>query len=115
MKLSEVVEAIEGKVCYGQDDQLDSEVTTVAASDLMSEILARSNVPDILLTRLNNAQSIHTSSIFGIQTVVVVRARPIADNVIETAREEEIVLLSTPLSLFETCGRLYERGLRTAG
>jgi len=115
MKLSEVVEAIDGKICCGQDALLDTEVRTAAASDLMSEILARSDAPDVLLTRLNNAQSIHTSSIFGTQAVVVVRGRPIADIVIETACEEEIVLLSTPLSLFEACGRLYEQGLRSAG
>ena len=111
MKLSEVAETLDAKILHGTPDMLNTEVRSAAASDLMSDILARTHVPDILLTRLTNAQVIHTSSIFGIKAVIVVRNKTLDPQVISVAQEESVALLHSPCSLFESCGRLYANGL----
>ena len=79
----------------------------------MSDILARSVVPDVLLTRLTNVQVIRTSSVFGIKAVIIVRNKAINEKVVELAKQEEIVLLTTRMSLFESCGKLYQNGIRS--
>ncbi|MBD3235302.1 MAG: hypothetical protein GF330_01195 [Candidatus Eisenbacteria bacterium] len=114
MKLKEVVELLGADLAFGTDSQLAEEVQTAAASDLMSDILARVDVPELLLTRLNNSQVMRTSAVFGIKAVVIVRGRAVDEKMIEIAQEEEIVLLTTPASLFESCGKLYAQGLRSA-
>jgi predicted transcriptional regulator len=113
MKLSAIAEMLEATVVSG-DALLDVEIETAAASDLMSDILARVDVPDLLITRLNNAQVIRTASVFGIKAVIIVRGRPIDEKVAELAREEGIALLSSPSSSMEACGRLYAEGVRSA-
>ncbi|UCF09836.1 MAG: hypothetical protein JSW65_07195 [Candidatus Bipolaricaulota bacterium] len=113
MRLSEVVDLLPARVVYGTDSLLAAEIGTAAASDLMSDILARVEVPDILLTRLNNTQVVRTASVFGIKAVIVVRGRPIDPKIAELAKQEEIVLLSTESSLFESCGKLYSNGVRS--
>jgi predicted transcriptional regulator len=112
MKLREVVDLLSAEIAFGRDDLLDVEITTAAASDLMSDILARVGVPDVLLTRLTNSQVIRTSSVFGIKAVVIVRGRPIDEKVIELAKEEEIVLLLTQSGVFDSCGRMFAQGVR---
>ena len=113
MRLSDIPDLLPGQVVFGADSLLTAEIHTAAASDLMSDILARVMVPDVLLTRLNNAQVVRTASVFGIKAVIVVRGRPIDAKLVELAKQEEIVLLTTESSLFEACGKLYAQGVRS--
>ena len=114
MKLSEIAEVLDAKVLHGTEELLDVEIASAAASDLMSDILARVDVPDLLLTGLNNAQIIRTSSVFGIKAVIVVRGKLVDEKVVELAREEGIVVLSTDISLFGSSGRLFAKGVRSS-
>ena len=114
MKLKETIALLGAEIVFATDSLLETDVRSAAASDLMSDILARVDVPEILLTRLNNSQVMRTSAVFGIKAVVIVRGRAIDEKMIELAREEEIVLLSTPASLFESCGKVPAEGLRSA-
>lgn len=113
MRLSGIPDLLSARVVFGNDNLLDAEIRTAAASDLMSDILARVEVPDVLLTRLNNAQVVRTASVFGIKAVIVVRGRPIDPKIVELAQQEQIILLSTEASLFESCGKLYAEGVRS--
>jgi hypothetical protein len=112
IKLGEVVAILEAEVHYSYSHQLDIEIQTARASDVMSEILADDAVPDILLTRLNNAQVVRTASVFGIKAVVVVRGKNINQKIVDLAREENIVIMYTQGSLFTSCGKLYGHGVR---
>jgi predicted transcriptional regulator len=112
MKLEEVAAALSAKVLCGSQEQLESEVSIAAASDLMSDILARVGVPDVMLTGLATTQTVHTSAVAGIKAVVFVRGKPIDEKIVALAREEDIVLMTTRVSLFEASGRLYQKGMR---
>ncbi len=113
MKLEEIITLLKAKILYLHNGD-DSEVRSVTACDLMSDILASVNVPDILLTGLNNAQVIRTSSVFGIKAVIIARGRPVDPKVIELAKEEGITLLSTKDSLFIASGKLFSNGMEEA-
>ncbi len=114
MKLSGIVELLKSEIYYMSGDQNDIEVSTVAASDLMSDILAMIKVPDLLLTGLTNAQVINTCSVFGIKVVILVRGKKVVDpKILKLAEEEGITVMSTDFSMYESCGRLYKEGLRS--
>ena len=112
MKIDEIIKILEPEIYYLPEDQKDIEISTVAASDLMSDILAMVKVPDMLLTGLTNLQVINTCSVFGIKAVVFVRDKKVIDSkVLDLAKSEGIILMSTKYSMYESSGRLYKEGL----
>jgi len=106
MKISEIVNALEATVIYG-NDHLDKEVTRCGASDLMSDILAALSEGCILLTGLTSVQVIRTAMVAGVGAIVFVRGKTPPQEVIELAREQELPLISSPYSMFVSCGRLH--------
>ena len=114
MKIEDVIKILNPEILYLPEKNRTMEIYTVAASDLMSDILAMIKVPDLLLTGLNNLQVINTCSVFGIKAVILVRGKIIIDKkVSELAKEEGVILMSTKYSLYESCGRLYQNGLQS--
>lgn len=113
MKLSEICDILKASPLFVQDDRVDIEISTAAASDLMSDILAMVRVPDMLLTGLSNLQVINTCSVFGIKVVILVRGKQVDSKLLELAKKEGISMMSTGFSMYESCGMLYEKGLRS--
>jgi hypothetical protein len=112
MKLQEAIEILGAEAHYTRAEQLEAEIRTARASDLMSEVLAEDAVPDLLITGLCNAQVIRTASVFGIKAVIFVRGKTCNPKMIDLAMEENVVVMTTPDSLFSSCGKLYGRGVR---
>ena len=106
MKLSEIIDALEATVLY-ENDHLDTEISTCGASDLMSDILAGLSEGCILLTGLTTVQVIRTAMVAGVGAVVFVRGKVPPQEVIDLAREQELPLISSPYSMFVSCGRLH--------
>lgn len=111
MKLSEAVEIISATVLTGSA-KLDMEVTAGCGCDLMSDVLAFSTQGSLLLTGLNNLQAIRTAEIAEIKTICFVRGKHPTKTMIEEAEGKNIILLATPLPLFEACGLLFIKGLK---
>ena len=106
MKLSEIVDALEATVLSGSD-HLDIEIATCGASDLMSDILAGLSEGCILLTGLTTVQVIRTAMVAGVGAVGFVRGKTPPQEVIDLAKEQELPLISSPYSMFVSCGRLH--------
>lgn len=106
MKLSEIVNALDAAVLVG-DHSLETEIDRCGASDLMSDILAGLSEGSILLTGLTTVQVIRTATVAGVGAVVFVRGKKPPQEVIDLAREQKLPLLSSPYSMFVSCGRLH--------
>ena len=106
MKLSQIVEALEARVLSG-DDLLEKDIDTCGASDLMSDILAGLSEGSILLTGLTTVQVIRTAMVAGVGAVVFVRGKTPPQEVIDLAQEQALPLISSPYSMFVSCGRLH--------
>ena len=106
MRLSKIVEALEARVLSG-DDLLEKDIDTCGASDLMSDILAGLSEGSILLTGLTTVQVVRTAMVAGVGAVIFVRAKTPPQQVIDLAREQELPLISSPYSMFVSCGRLH--------
>jgi predicted transcriptional regulator len=94
------------------EDKLDTTAKAGAASDLMSDMLTGQNSGVILLTGLCNVQTIRSSVIGDVAAVILVRGKRPTQEMIQQAREHGLPLLSTPFTMFTSCGRLFARGLR---
>jgi predicted transcriptional regulator len=114
MKLNEIKEILNAKVICG-NDMLEREVSSAFASDMMSDVLAYAKTDSVLLTGLVNPQTIRTALMLDMKGVVFVRAKKLTDDVIALANESGIVVLSTDFRMFETCGKLYAKGLKGSG
>jgi predicted transcriptional regulator len=114
MTVRQIAEVLEAKVALGED-QFDLEVSAACGADLMSDVMAFVKEKVVLLTGLVNPQAIRTADLMDIRVVVFVRGKSPTSDIVEMARENGMVLLSTKYSMFLSCGRLYEAGLRGGG
>ncbi|SMC55614.1 DRTGG domain-containing protein [Papillibacter cinnamivorans] len=111
MKLSRVQELLKATVLCN-DRLLDElEVNAACGSDLMSDVLAFVKDQGMLLTGLVNAQAIRTAEMMDMRCVVFVRGKLPGPSVVDLAAEKDIVVMSTPYSMFTACGTLYAGGL----
>jgi predicted transcriptional regulator len=114
MRLREVAELLDCEVVAGAN-QLDRiDVDACFAADLMSDVLAFSRPGALLVTGLASLQSAHTADVADLAGVVYVSGKRPAPAVVELAGENGLPLLTTPLAMFETCGRLFRAGLASA-
>lgn len=111
MKISEVMETLKATVLVG-DDQLDKEVISAGAADLMDDILAALAEGSVLLTGVTSQQVLRTAKIAGVGAIVFVRSKMPGDQVLEMARSLNVPILQTHYSMFVASGRLYMNGLR---
>ena len=114
MKLSEIKEILNAEVVCGEE-LLENEVSSAFGSDMMSDVLAYAKSDSVLLTGLVNPQTIRTALMLDMEAIVFVRAKKLTDEVVSLARESGIVILSTEYRMFETCGKLYAKGLKGSG
>lgn len=110
MKLRDVKDILDAEVFIGEDC-LDLEVKTAFGADLMSDVLAYAKAGSMLLTGLTNTQVVRTANVLDIAAIILVRGKKPSSDTIELARQLNIPLLSTKYILFETAGRLYEKGI----
>jgi len=110
MKLEAVRRILNCQVITG-DDKLDAEVGVGCGADLMSDVLAFIKPNALLLTGLTNVQAVRTAEIAEVRAIVYVRGKLPDKDAIDLAKEKGIVLLCTSLPMYESCGRLYQRGL----
>ena len=112
MKLKNIIDIIEAEVIVGDETLLDKNIDVVCGSDLMSDVLSLYKPKALLLTGLTNSQVVRTAEMADILSVCFVRGKQPQHDTIELAKEKSISLLSTKGTMFESCGRLYKKGLR---
>ena len=109
MKIARVAEVLNASVLCCTD-LMDREVTSAFGADLMSDVLAFMDAETLLLTGLVNAHVIRTAEMLELPCVVFVSGK-MEEDILERAKAQNIVLLSTAFSLYECCGMLYGAGL----
>ena len=107
MKISEIKEILDAEIICG-DELLDREVFTACGSDMMSDVKEQA----VLLSGLVNPQVVRTAEMMDMHCIVFVRGKQPDENIVDLARDRDIVLLSTKQTMFASCGMLYEKGLR---
>jgi len=110
MKLVDIIKILDAKV-YTDIAYDHIEISAACGSDLMSDALAFGENKGLLLTGLNNPQSIRTAEMMDIHCVVLVRGKEPDDALVTLANEKDIVVLKCNHSMYTACGLLYSAGL----
>jgi hypothetical protein len=110
MKIEKIIKVLEGEIISGKQF-LDKEVLFGFASDLMSDVLTLDTDKLVLVTGLNNLQTIRTAEMADIECVVFVRNKRVLPGMVEIASEHEMVLVECRFSMFEAVSRLHDAGL----
>ena len=111
MTIRTIKEILGAKIVWGEH-LLDTEVDGACSSDMMSDVLAYSQGNSVLLTGLNNPQVVRTAEMLDIVCLVFVRNKTPNEQVVALAESKNIAILATKHLMFESCGLLYEGGLR---
>lgn len=110
MKIEEIKEIL-GAETVVEVENIQDEIKMACGADLMSDVLAFIKEDALLLTGLINPQVIRTAEMAGIKTICFVRGKRPPEETRDLAVSVGIRLLSTRLLMYESCGRLYKRGL----
>jgi len=120
MKLAEIVQKYNCTIYTQALYQPDKEIDFAFCSDLMSDaLMIMSTVKEsgvleqsVLITGLTTNQSIRTAEMLDVEVVLLVRGKTPADQVIELAKESNIILLGTALTMFNVSGLMYQEGIK---
>jgi hypothetical protein len=110
MTLREVIETLQAKVWLNKRGE-GVVVERAGASDLMSDVLTFAKPHALLLTGLTTPQSVYTAEMADIDVICYVRGKKPQDETLRLAEQRDMILLSTDLYMYESCGRLYQHGL----
>ena len=110
MYLYEIKEALNARVLSGEE-HLDREVKSACASDFMSDVLAYVKDQSLLITGMVIPQVVRTAEMMDMKCIIFVRGKVPGEDILELARERDIVVMSSAIRMFIACGLLYSRGL----
>lgn len=114
MTVAEAVKILDGQFFWGQE-KADIEIASACGADLMSDVMAFVKDRVLLLTGLVNPQVIRTAELLDIRCIIFVRGKAPNRDMIEMAEQADIILGGTKLTMFVSCGKLYEAGLKAGG
>jgi len=117
MDKKELQKTLFAETIFDSGAEPENGYNTVCACDMMSELLAVMNQSShhnrgiILLTGLANPQVIRTSELVDIRLIVFLRDKRPAQETVDLAKRCGITIMSTPYTMYKSCGVLYERKL----
>ncbi len=110
MKLRDIVDILEATIYCGEEN-LDMEMDSACASDMMSDVLAFLKDQSLLVSGLCNPQVVRTADMMDISCIALVRGKVPSKDMIDIASQKGITILSCKYRMFIACGKLYEAGL----
>jgi hypothetical protein len=111
MTVKEISDTIDGRVIW-DGNNTDASFEYAFASDLMSDVLTVEKDNLILITGLANLQTIRTAEMSDIYCIIFARDKKIGDNIIALGKENNIMLIESPHSVFHISGELYKAGIK---
>ena len=110
MIITTIQELLDAKVLCCEES-LGKHVYSACGSDMMSDVLAYVKDQAVLLTGLVNPQVVRTAEMMDMICIVFVRSKMPSPQMIELARENGIVMMTTERRMYDACGILYTNGL----
>lgn len=110
VKISQVLDELNAQIVCGNAD-LNQNIDFGFASDLMSDVLTIDSDNLLLITGLNNLQTIRTSEMSDIPYILLVRDKKASVEMKNLAEESGITIMECSYSMFRACSLLCNIGL----
>ena len=109
MNIKSITNLVNGKMVT--DTNHSQDIISGLTSDLMSDILTHETDSAILITGLNNLQTIRTAEMSDIQCVLIARNKKVSEEMITLANQNNIVVIESPFTVFRVSGLLFTNGI----
>jgi hypothetical protein len=111
MNLADLIKSLK-LVAFSDLPASDRPVEGGYVSDLLSDVMANSRKDDVWITMQVHPNIVAVAILKELAAIVLVNGRQPAEETLEQARKEGIVILGSPLPAFELVGRMYEIGIK---
>ena len=100
MKLSEIVDSLSLTVVSGDTDR---DLEGVYAGDFLSRAMSRVEADDLWITIMNNVNVIAVASLTDAAAILLAENVSLMPDALAAAREKDVTVLSSGLSVYELC------------
>jgi len=111
MEFQEVARLVEGEVLVPPPDG-GLPIDRAYAADLLSDVLALTEESTTLITGQISPQVMRVAEILSVIAVIFVRGKHPPGPLVESAARLGIPVVVTKKTMFETCGLMYQNGVR---
>ena len=111
MNLKHIIQELELTVLTQREDLADLVPNGGYASDLLSCVLAGAKTGNIWVTLQAHINVVGVASMLDLCAVIITEGAMPEPAVLEKAKTEGVILLSTPLTNYTVVGRLWDMGL----
>jgi len=108
MRLAYLADKIGAQVLTNRDKAARVDIERAYAGDRMSNLLSEGSETTLLVTNLSNAMLPRVAELVDAAGLCLLNGLPPEPEMVRAAEERGIVLMVSPVSMFETCGRLYQ-------
>jgi predicted transcriptional regulator len=112
MTVRELAGIVDGKIICCEE-KLSTTIEYAFASDLMSDVLTVEKENLVLITGLSNLQTIRTSEMSEISCIILARGKKTGEEMLSLAKENNLILVESPHSVFHISGELYKAGIKS--
>lgn len=109
MKAIEIKESIKGEILTNNVSENDFEITGAYVCDMLSRVISKIKSNQIWITILNSINVIAVASLSDCKIVVLAENVKMDESTLQKAVENEITIISTPLSAYEVCIEINKR------
>ena len=106
MTLSELCEKLSLTVVSGSEDAMNGAFDGVYAGDLLSRAMSHVEADNLWITIMSNINVIAVASLTEAAAVILAEDVELIPEALEAAREKEITVLSSPLTVYELCVKI---------
>ena len=110
MTVKEIADILQARFLCCEEEG-GRQINSAFASDMMSDVLAFVTEDTLLLTGLINSQSVRTAEMLDLPALVFVRGKNPHQDAVERAKMIGMPALTTQMTMYEACGRLFAAGL----
>lgn len=105
--IKELIEGIDGRILTSGVDIDDIKIEDGYVSDLLSDVMGNAKSNQAWITIMKHLNSVAVASLAGIPCVIFAKGVQPEKEVIQKGEEERVLLVTSELSSFEICGKLY--------
>lgn len=108
MKLKDLAKRIGAQILTPEVGD-DAEITRIYAGDRVSDLLNEASDKTLLVTNLANLQMVRVAELMEVPGICFVDGTDPGRDIIDFAAANGILLMASPLGVFETCGLIYQQ------
>jgi hypothetical protein len=105
MTIREAAQALGAEIV--QNEFTDAELGGAYTSDLLSDVMANAKDGGALVTIQAHKNTVAVATLVNISVIIICNSRPIPEDMISAAKEEEIAVFLTKENQYTVSGRLY--------